>query len=39
MHAEYVMPIWDVMSESNLFVFTSPIYALRTTAKMKAMIL
>ncbi len=37
-HAEYVMPIWNAMLGSDLLVFASPVYALRTTAQMKALL-
>ncbi len=37
-HAEYIMPIWNEILDSNLLVFTSPVYALRTTAQMKALL-
>lgn len=37
-HAEYVMPIWNAMLEADLLVFTSPVYALRTTGQMKSLL-
>lgn len=37
-HAEFVMPIWNAMLDSDLLVFTSPVYALRTTAQMKSLL-
>lgn len=37
-HAEYVMPIWNVILSADLLVFTSPAYALRTTGQMKALL-
>lgn len=37
-HAKYVMPIWNAMRESDLLVFASPVYALRTTAQMKSLL-
>lgn len=37
-HANYVMPIWNAMLDSDLLVFASPVYALRTTAQMKALL-
>lgn len=37
-HAEYVEPIWSSMLDANLLVFASPVYALRTTAQMKALL-
>lgn len=37
-HAEYVIPIWDAMLDSDLLVFASPVYALRTTAQMKTLL-
>lgn len=37
-HAEYVLPIWNAMLDCDLLVFTSPVYALRTTAQMKALL-
>ena len=37
-HVEYVMPIWQAMLDSELLVFASPVYALRTTAQMKCLL-
>jgi multimeric flavodoxin WrbA len=37
-HADYVMPIWNSILEADLLVFTSPVYALRTTAQMKSLL-
>lgn len=37
-HAKYVDKIWTSMLESDLLVFTSPVYALRTTAQMKSLL-
>ncbi|WAJ22511.1 MULTISPECIES: flavodoxin family protein [Clostridia] len=37
-HADYVVPIWNSMLDSELLVFASPVYALRTTAQMKALL-
>ncbi|MGJ4848866.1 flavodoxin family protein [Bacillota bacterium Meth-B3] len=37
-HAEYVMPIWNAMLDAELLVFTSPVYALRATGQMKALL-
>ena len=37
-HAEYTMPIWESMLNSDLLVFASPVYALRTTAQMKSLL-
>ena len=37
-HAQYVMPIWDSILASDLLVFASPVYALRTTAQMKSLL-
>lgn len=37
-HAKYVMPIWQAMLDSDLLVFASPVYALRTTAQMKSLL-
>ena len=37
-HAEYVMPIWNAILDSDLLVFASPVYALRTTAQMKSLL-
>ncbi|WP_291581289.1 flavodoxin family protein [Clostridium sp. UBA6640] len=34
-HAEYVMPIWNTILNADLLIFTSPVYALRTTSQMK----
>lgn len=32
------MPIWNAMLDSDLLVFASPVYALRTTAQMKSLL-
>lgn len=37
-HAEYVMPIWNAILNADLIIFTSPVYALRTTAQMKTLL-
>lgn len=37
-HAEYVMPIWESILDSDLLVFASPVYAMRTTAQMKSLL-
>lgn len=37
-HAKYVMPIWEAMLSADLLVFASPVYALRTTGQMKALL-
>ncbi|MFY9494038.1 MAG: NAD(P)H-dependent oxidoreductase [Limnochordia bacterium] len=37
-HADYVRPIWNSMLEADLLVFASPVYTLRTTAAMKALL-
>ena len=37
-HAQYVMPIWNALLTSDLLVFASPVYALRTTAQMKSLL-
>lgn len=37
-HAQYVMPIWEAMLDSDLLVFSAPVYALRTTAQMKSLL-
>ena len=37
-HAQYVMPIWEAILNADLLVFTSPIYALRTTGQMKSLL-
>ena len=37
-HAKYVMPIWNSILNADLLIFTSPVYALRTTAQMKALL-
>lgn len=37
-HAASVVPIWNSLLESDLLVFSSPVYALRTTAQMKSLL-
>ena len=37
-HATSVMPIWASLLEADLLVFAAPVYALRTTAQMKALL-
>lgn len=37
-HAAYTMPVWNAMLDSDLMVFASPVYALRTTAQMKSLL-
>lgn len=37
-HAKNVMPIWNAILDSDLLVFASPVYALRTTAQMKSLL-
>lgn len=37
-HAKYVIPIWNAILEADMLVFASPVYALRTTAQMKALL-
>lgn len=37
-HASYVMPIWRAMLAADLLVFTSPVYALRASGQMKALL-
>lgn len=37
-HAEYTVPIWNAIIDSDLLVFVSPVYALRTTAQMKSLL-
>lgn len=37
-HANYVMPIWNAILSAELLVFTSPVYALRVTGQMKALL-
>lgn len=37
-HAAHVLPIWDAILSADLLVFASPVYALRTTAQMKALL-
>lgn len=36
--ADYVMPIWNAILNADLLIFTSPVYALRTTAQMKTLL-
>ena len=37
-HSKFVEPIWDSILKSDLLVFSYPVYALRTTAQMKALL-
>lgn len=37
-HAEYTMPIWNTILESNLIVFAFPVYALRSPGQVKALL-
>ena len=37
-HVQYVSPIWESLLSADLLVFTSPVYALRTTAQMKSLL-
>ena len=37
-HAKYLAPIWQSLLDSDLLVFTSPVYALRATAQMKSLL-
>lgn len=37
-HAKDTLPIWNAMLDAELLVFASPVYALRTTAQMKALL-
>jgi multimeric flavodoxin WrbA len=37
-HAAYVRPIWNSMLDADLLLFAYPVYALRTTAQMKALL-
>ncbi len=37
-HAAWVVPIWEAMMAADLLVFSTPTYALRTTAQMKALL-
>ncbi|MEA5002887.1 MAG: flavodoxin family protein [Christensenella sp.] len=37
-HAKYVMPIWEALLDADLLVFTSPVYALRATGQLKALL-
>lgn len=35
-HASYMTPIWNDMLTADLYVFTTPVYALRASGQMKA---
>lgn len=37
-HADTVMPIWNAMMDADLIVFAYPVYALRTTGQIKALL-
>ncbi|MDI9458231.1 MAG: flavodoxin family protein [Bacillota bacterium] len=37
-HAAFVQPIWNSMLESDLLLFASPVYAMRTTAQLKSLL-
>lgn len=37
-HSRYVMPIWQSILDSDLLVFSTPVYALRTTGQMKSLL-
>jgi len=37
-HSEYTMPIWNSILESDLIVFTSPVYVFHATGQMKALL-
>ena len=37
-HADYVLPIWNAMLDSDLIVFATPVYALRATGQIKALL-
>lgn len=37
-HAGQVRPIWEAMLSAQLLVFSSPVYAMRTTGQMKALL-
>lgn len=37
-HADDVMTIWNAILDSDLLIFASPVYALRTTAQMKSLL-
>ena len=37
-HAKFTMPIWKAIMDSDLLVFTSPVYALRASGQMKALL-
>ena len=37
-HAEYVTPIWNAVIESDLIVFSMPVYVLRAPAQVKSLL-
>ena len=37
-HAQYVLPIWNAILSAELLVFSSPVYAMRTTGQMKSLL-
>ncbi len=37
-HSAFVLPIWESLLNADLLVFTSPVYALRTTGQMKSLL-
>ncbi|MGI6176740.1 MAG: flavodoxin family protein [Christensenellales bacterium] len=37
-HAQFVMPIWNAMLDSDLIVFASPVYALRVPGQIKSLL-
>lgn len=37
-HAKYVLPIWEAIMDADLLVFTTPVYALRASGQMKALL-
>lgn len=37
-HASHVVPVWKSMLDSDLIVFASPVYALRTTGQVKSLL-
>jgi multimeric flavodoxin WrbA len=37
-HAAYTLPIWDTIMQSDLIVFTYPVYALRAPGSIKALL-
>ncbi|BBF44896.1 iron-sulfur flavoprotein [Lachnospiraceae bacterium KM106-2] len=37
-HADHTIPIWNAMMDADLLVFAYPVYALRTTGQIKALL-